>query len=92
MINFAKCSVFPIAYHNLDLESVLQGFGGDRGQFPCSYLGLPLSLRKPRRVEIQPLIDKMAGKLKTWKGKMLSRQGRLTLINSVLSSLDCEKD
>lgn len=80
LINYAKCSVLPISCHNVDLESVLHDFGGTRGQFPCSYLGLPLGLRKPTRIEVQPLIDKMSGKLKTWKGKLLSRQGRLTLI------------
>jgi len=38
-------------------------------------------------VDIQPLIDKIAGRLPTWKGKFLNRAGRLTLVRSVLSSI-----
>lgn len=55
--------------------------------FPCTYLGLPLHLRQLRRVDIQPLIDKVASRLPTWKGKFLNRAGRLKLVNSVLSSI-----
>lgn len=35
---------------------------------------------------MQPLLDRAAGKLKGWKGRFLSRKGRLALINSVLTS------
>lgn len=37
-------------------------------------------------MEIQPLPDMMAGKLQNWKGKLLSKSGRLVLVNSVLTS------
>jgi hypothetical protein len=53
---------------------------------PCTYLGLPLHFRNPRKVDYQAYIDKVAGRLKPWKGKHLNRKGRLTLINSVLTS------
>jgi hypothetical protein len=33
------------------------------------------------------LIDKVAGRLLRWKGKLLNKTGRLTLVNSVLSSI-----
>ncbi|CAM0958627.1 unnamed protein product [Alopecurus aequalis] len=69
------------------MVEVLQDFGGSTSAFPCRYLGLPLSFRKPRRLEILPIIEKMAGRLKGWKGRLLSRSGRLALINSVLTSL-----
>ena len=56
-------------------------------EFPCTYLGLPLHTRCLRRVDIQPLIDKVAARLPAWKGKLLNRAGRLTLVRSVLSSI-----
>lgn len=56
-------------------------------KLPLQILGLPLHVRAIRRVDIQPLIDKMGGKLAAWKGKLLNKAGRLRLINSVLSSL-----
>jgi hypothetical protein len=49
-------------------------------------LGLPLHFRNPRRIDYQAYIDKVASRLQTWKGKQLNRKGRLTLINSVLTS------
>lgn len=53
--------------------------------FPCKYLGLPLSFRRITRIEVQPVIDKIGAKLPAWKGKLLDRAGRLTLIRSVLT-------
>lgn len=40
-----------------------------------------------RRVDIQPLIDKVGSLLATWKGKLLNRAGRLKLINLMLTSI-----
>lgn len=55
--------------------------------FPCSYLGLPLHTRQlRRRVDTQPLIDKMASRLPAWQGRFLNKAGRLKLLNSVLTS------
>lgn len=56
------------------------------GSFPCKYLGLPLSLRKLRRIDLQPMLDKGTSKLAIWKGKLMNRTGRLDLINSVLTA------
>lgn len=65
----------------------MQHFSCAIQSFPCTYLGLPLHFRQPGRVQVQPLIDKMANRLPVWKGKYLNRAGRLKLVNSVLSSL-----
>ena len=40
-----------------------------------------------RRVDIQPLINKIANRLPTWKGKFINRAGRLKLVNTVLWSI-----
>lgn len=53
--------------------------------FPCKYPGLPLHVRQLRRVEFQPLIDKLANRWPTWKGRFLNRSGLLKQVNSVLS-------
>nr|XP_020151653.1 uncharacterized protein LOC109736842 [Aegilops tauschii subsp. strangulata] len=85
-INPTKCVAYPVRCDNPDLVSLLEDFRGSLGSLPCRYLGLPLSLRKPRRIEIQPLLDKLAACLRPWKGRFFTRPGRLLLINSVLTS------
>lgn len=81
-----KCVAYPVACHGIDLSAILAGFGGAQGHFPCQYLGLPLGFRKPKKVEVQFLLDRAMGRLKGWKGKLLNRKGRLALINSVLTA------
>lgn len=63
------------------------GFRCPIQSFPCTYLGLPLHLKRLRRVEFQPLIDKMSNRLPAWQGRFLNRARRLKLLNSVLSSM-----
>ena len=55
-------------------------------KFPCKYLGMPLTTKHMSKLDVQPLIDKMVGKLLGWKGKLLNKAGRLTLTDSVLTS------
>jgi hypothetical protein len=37
-------------------------------------------------VDVQPLLDKIGGRLPDWKGKLLSMAGRETLVKCVLTS------
>jgi hypothetical protein len=53
-------------------------------EFPIKYLGLPLSTSKLPRLTLQPLANRIADKLPAWKGRMLQRNGHLTLINTML--------
>jgi hypothetical protein len=55
--------------------------------FPCTYLGFPLHIRKLRKSDVQPLIDRFSARLQTWKGKLLNKTGRAVLIKSTLSAL-----
>ncbi|XP_028064362.1 uncharacterized protein LOC114267521 [Camellia sinensis] len=54
---------------------------------PLAYLGLPLGASPRLKKTWKPVIDKIRAKLASWKRKLLSFGGRLTLIRSVLSSL-----
>lgn len=54
---------------------------------PSKYLGLPLHSMKLRKIEVQPLIDKVGARLPGWRGTFLSSSGRETLVKTVLSSL-----
>jgi hypothetical protein len=65
---------------------LLQNFPGKLCTFPGKYLGLPLHIRKLRRIDVQPLLDKIGARLPGWKGRFLSSTGRKTLVKTVLSS------
>lgn len=58
-----------------------------QSQFPTIYLGMPLIIRKPTRDLFMPLIKRFESKLEDWKSKLISRGGRLQLVNSVISSI-----
>nr|GEX91828.1 RNA-directed DNA polymerase, eukaryota, reverse transcriptase zinc-binding domain protein [Tanacetum cinerariifolium] len=58
------------------------------GSFPFSYLGLPIGSNTSRIANWQILIDRFKARLSGWKANLLSIGGRLTLIKSVLGSLD----
>jgi hypothetical protein len=51
------------------------------------YLGLPLSIKRLKRIHFQPLEDKVATKLVPWIGKHVTMAGRSSLVKSVLTSI-----
>lgn len=51
------------------------------------YLGIPLIHEKVKKDSFKHIVDRVAGKLSTWKMNLMSLAGRLTLINSVTSSI-----
>lgn len=56
-------------------------------KFLIKYLGLPLQDSGLRQKDWNFLIDKFEKRLQGWKGNLLSIEGRITLINSILSSI-----
>ena len=85
--NLSKCKVSPI---QCDLEasvSLLTHFPGKFDPFPICYLGIPLGLSKLCKNALQPLVDKVASRLPTWKAGLINRAGRTVLIKSTLSAI-----
>lgn len=84
-MNLQKTELFAI---HTDLGDQLADlFRCKFAHFPLKYLGLPLHKSKLTKPDWDFLITKFESKLQNWKGQMLSIGGRLTLINSVLSSI-----
>jgi hypothetical protein len=55
--------------------------------FPCRYLGVPLSVRRLRKCDEQPIIDRIAGRIPKWKGDLLNAAGRTALVKATLSAI-----
>lgn len=85
--NVSKSSVAPIQCADINLDEVLANFPATTTPFPLKYLGLPISLGRLRRADLQPYIDKAVARLSPWKGKFLNRVGCTALVKSVLSSM-----
>jgi hypothetical protein len=84
---FHKCAIYLVVCTTLQIEGLLDVIPCEVKDFPCKYLGLPLHTRALRKIDVQPLIDRIASKLPSWKAKFLDRSRRLTLVNSVLTSM-----
>lgn len=85
--NINKCSVTPIQRQEQDIINVQASLPCKVQDFPCKYLGLPLSVKKLSKADFYAIIDKIADKLLGWKAAMMHPAGRLTLIRAVLTAI-----
>ncbi|WVZ93818.1 LOW QUALITY PROTEIN: hypothetical protein U9M48_039773 [Paspalum notatum var. saurae] len=84
--NFSKSSVFLINCTEADLDVIKQALACELNEFPFKYLGIPLSIRKPSKADLLPLVEKVADCLPKWKASLLNRAGRLVVVNTVFSA------
>lgn len=84
--NMSKTEIFPIRCSEVDLDNVLLSFPGNKKSFPCKYLGIPLHIRKLRKVDLQPLVDKVGSRIPGWKGRFFTSAGREVLVKSALTA------
>jgi hypothetical protein len=84
--NMSKINFYPIRCEGISLVFLAQA-NREVSNFPYTYLGLPLNTRKPTRVELQPLLLKIANILPGWKRDFLSYPSRELLMKVVLSSM-----
>ncbi|KAM0828305.1 hypothetical protein ACQ4PT_067636 [Festuca glaucescens] len=82
--NFSKSSAASIQCSVEALQVATAALLCPLGSLPCSYIGLPLTLSKPRKAELQAVIDRLAAKLPLWKAKLLMREGRLVYVRAVM--------
>uniref|UniRef100_A0A2N9HE47 Reverse transcriptase domain-containing protein n=1 Tax=Fagus sylvatica TaxID=28930 RepID=A0A2N9HE47_FAGSY len=87
-LNLDKSELYCSPNMSTHQKSILaQQLGVKLVPHPSKYLGVNFKLRGNRIADFQDLIDKISSKLQGWKAKLLSQAGRLTLINSVLTSI-----
>lgn len=86
-VNFGKSIFVPLNVSQEDMPWVQAVIGCTRSDFPVQYLGVPLTTKSPTRALFMPLIEKVERKLSGWKGKLISKGGRLQLVQAVLSAI-----
>jgi hypothetical protein len=87
--NIQKSNIIPISCAVGSLAAIPDILPGTISEFPCNYLGLPLSYKKllKRDLNLMPQIEKIADKLPCWKVALMNRAGRATLVQCVLSAM-----
>jgi hypothetical protein len=71
--NIAKSSATPIQCNVEERSLITNTLECDIKDFPCNYLGLPLSVHKLPRSELHKLVDKVANNLPNWKGVLMNK-------------------
>jgi hypothetical protein len=79
--------VLPISCDDSDLAITQNLLPCSLSEFPCRYLGLPLSLKKLTKNQVQPIIDGIADQLPGWKAELMTRAGRIIQVQFVLTGM-----
>ncbi|CAN1135074.1 LINE-1 retrotransposable element ORF2 protein, partial [Linum perenne] len=85
-VNYHKSCMFPVG----EVANALRFadlFGCGVGSFPSTYLGLPLGAYAKSKALWDPVVSCVTKRLSSWKARLMSFGGRLTLVKSVLSCL-----
>lgn len=83
-INAVKSSIFASDQNIAPLLTEAEIAGIKVGNLPVGYLGMPLTTKALSKQDYEPLIDKVRGRMLSWRNKCLSYAGRLQLIISHL--------
>ncbi|GKV42304.1 hypothetical protein SLEP1_g49718 [Rubroshorea leprosula] len=86
-INFGKSQLMEIGTEEGWKERMAYRLCCKGGELPFKYLGIPIGGNHRKLAMWKPLMESFKKKLASWKGQNLSLGGRITLLNSVLSSL-----
>ncbi|GKA62192.1 reverse transcriptase domain, reverse transcriptase zinc-binding domain protein [Tanacetum coccineum] len=90
-IFFGECKIYGIGINEEELAEMARWMGCGIGEFPFTYLGLPIGENMRRIKSWAPVVEKFKKRLADWKAKTMSFGGRLTLVKSILGSLPLGK-
>lgn len=69
------------------MAEITESMSCTTAEFPCIYLGLPISDKKLRKADLLPWIEKIGDKLPSWKANLMNMAGRPVWVKFVLSAL-----
>ena len=70
--NVQKSNVLPIHCAEENLALIQNLLPCEMLDFPCKYLGLPLTIKKLTKEQVQPIIDRIANQLPRWKADLMT--------------------
>jgi hypothetical protein len=85
--NVQKSNVLPIHCAEDDPALIQNLLPCEILDFPCKYLGLPLTIKKLTKEQVQPIINKIADQLPGWKVDLMTRAGRVIQVQYVLTGI-----
>lgn len=85
-VNFTKSMMVPINISEEQLNILAATFGCSKGSLRFTYLGLPLSIERPRIADFLPLVNKCDRRL-SGISNFLNQAGRLQITNAVFTAL-----
>lgn len=86
-VNMGKCSVVGINCDGVKIQRLADFLGCSVGEWPLAYLGLPLGGNPYAESFWSPVVERVRKRLDGWKRALISKGGRLVLVQSVLSSI-----
>ncbi|GJW28722.1 reverse transcriptase domain, reverse transcriptase zinc-binding domain protein [Tanacetum coccineum] len=86
-VNYNKSKLYSVGVNEEELRDMARWMKCGTGDFPFSYLGLPIGQDMRRVGAWNSVVEKFKNRLSEWKAKSMSFEGRLTLVKSVLGSL-----
>lgn len=86
LVNQAKSAFYLHDKFARRATAISRVTGFSRKNIPFTYLGVPTTNGRLQTIYFKHLVDKSRHALEGWKHKLLTFGGRVTLINSVLSS------
>ena len=85
--NVQKSNVLPIHCAEENLALIQNLLPCEMLDFPYKYLGLPLTIKKLTKEQVQPIIDRIADQLPGWKADLMTRAGRVIQVQYVLTGI-----
>lgn len=86
-INFHKSELYYLGDAALRSSAYNEIFTCSVGDFPFTYLGIHIDVKRLSNAQWKPVEGKVEKRLAGWKGNFLSMGGRTVLINSCMSSV-----
>ena len=86
-LNRAKSSFVGFGLAPDELQPCSEMLATPIETLPIRYLGLPLTDRRLKNKDWQPVVEKVEKCLGGWHGRLLSHEGRMILVKAVLSAI-----